>query len=180
MKHLLNAVLGLAFAVPMNEATGSNDGAGGATTEKKKRAPKTNLLDIVRGRMPLACVAAVRFHVDPAKSNNDVAKIFGTSVGKIFDIRKGRNFGYIDASYKPSDEDFKAAEAWAKQAAQHGGDEAAVMAAVDKLGKASPEEAKAQADKITSARSKGPRAPKAAKAGEATGAASGNAQDLLQ
>lgn len=157
---------------------GSNDKGTTATGEPRKRAPKTNLLDIVRGRMPLACVAAVRFHVKPEVSNADVAKMFGTSVGKVFDIRKGRNFGYITETYKPSDEDLKAAEAWAKEAAKHGGDEAAVMSAVDKLGKATPEEAKAQAEKITASRSKGPRQNQGPK-GEKP-APTGSAKDLLK
>lgn len=149
----------------------------------RQRAPKTNLLDIVRGRMPLACVAAVRFVEKAEVSNNDLAKKYGTSVGKIFDIRKGRNFGYITKDYKPSAEDIKAAEAWAKEAAKHGGDEAAVMAAVDKLGKATDEEAKKQAESISAARSKGPRQPSGPKTGETAGQAApkpGNAKELLK
>ena len=164
--------------VLMNEA-GTETATGGAAPEKKKRAPKTNLLDIVRGRMPLACVAAIRFKEPAEVSNGDLAKKYGTSVGKVFDIRKGRNFGYVTDTYKPSEEDFKAAEAWAKQAAQHGGDEAAVMAAVDKLGRATAEEAAAQAEKITAARSKGPRQPKA-KAEGTEQKSGGSAEDLLK
>lgn len=161
----------------MQEA--GSEGSAGGTTEKRKRAPKTNLLDIQRGRLPLALVAAVRF-VEPAEvSNNDLAKKYGTSVGKIFDIRKGRNFSYIDSAFKPSSEDLKAAEVWAKGAAQHGGDEAAIMAAVDKLGVASEDEAKSQAAKISAARSKGPRQPKA-KSAEGSDAPTGDAKSLLQ
>lgn len=157
--------------------TGSTDKGTTADGQPRKRAPKTNLLDIVRGRMPLACVAAVRFQVSAEKSNADVAKAFGTSVGKIFDIRKGRNFGYITETYKPSEEDLKAAQAWATEAAKHGGDEAVIMAAVDKLGKASAEEAKSQAEKISASRAKGPRQSAGPKP-EAQPA--GNAKDLLK
>jgi hypothetical protein len=166
----------------MQEAEAEKSTGGDAgTAEKKKRAPKTNLLNIVRGRMPLACVAAIRFHVKPEVSNADVAKIFGTSVGKVFDIRKGRNFGYIGEDYKPSEADLVEAAKWAKAAADHGGDEAAVMAAVDKLGKATPDEAKAQAEKITAQRSKGPRQPKAKAEGETGAGTTGkSAADLLQ
>lgn len=154
----------------MNEAGGVD--TNGGTPEKKKRGPKVNLLNIVRGRMPLACVAAIRFVEKADTSNADVAKKYATSVGKVFDIRKGRNFEYITADFKPTDEHIKEAEAWAKQAAEHGGDEAAIMASVDKLGKATEEEAKAQGEAITKARSKGPRTPKAkteAGTGEGTG-----------
>lgn len=176
--------LGFIAAVLCNAAADgltSND-AGGASPEKKKRGPKVNLLNIVRGRMPLACVAAIRFQVPAEVSNADVAKVFGTSVGKVFDIRKGRNFGYIDAEYKPSEQDIKDAEAWAKQAGAEsiGGDEAKIMAAVDKLGKATGDEATAQAAKITAARSKGPRGPKAPKTDAAPAGTTGNAAELLK
>lgn len=172
--------LGMISAMLCAEATDGTEG-GAAGGEKKKRGPKVNLLNIVRGRMPLACVAAIRF-VEPAETGNaDLAKKYGTSVGKVFDIRKGRNFGYVTEGFKPSAEDIKAAEAWAKQAGEVEGDEAAVMAAVDKLGVASDEEAAAQAATITAARSKGPRGPrtpKESKSGSEGG--SGNAADLLK
>lgn len=173
--------LGFITAVLCNAAADGLTGVDtGGAPEKKKRGPKVNLLNIVRGRMPLACVAAIRFQVPAETSNADVAKVFGTSVGKVFDIRKGRNFGYITADYKPSEEDFKAAEAWAKQAGADGigGDEAKIMAAVDKLGKATGDEAAAQAATITAARSKGPRGPKAPKE-KSDGAPAGNAAALL-
>lgn len=168
----------VANAVLMNEATdGTSGSAGGAAP--RKRGPKVNLLDIQRGRIPLALVAAIRFQEPADKSNKELANKYGTSVGKVFDIRKGRNFGYVTESYKPSQDDIKAAEAWAKGAAQHGGDEAAIMAMVDKLGVATEEEAKAQAATITAARSKGPRQPKGEKPA-AGGEGSGNATDLLK
>lgn len=145
----------------------------------KKRGPKVNLLNIVRGRLPLALVACIRFHEPADKSNNDLAKKYGTSVGKIFDIRKGRNFGYVTADYKVTDEDLKAAEAWAKSAEAHGGDTAAIMAAVDKLTKASADEAAAQAAKITEQRSKGPRGPRKPKDEGAKSTGSADAAALL-
>jgi hypothetical protein len=160
---LLQFVLGALTLGVMQEAEGSQS-SGGSTegsTEKRKRAPKTNLLDIVRGRMPLPLVAAIRFVVKSDVSNAEVAKIFGTSVGKVFDIRKGRNFEYVTKDYKPGESDLAEAKKWAAEAMKHGGDEAKILAAVEQLGTASPEEAKAQAEKITAARSKGPRQPKA-------------------
>ena len=57
---------------------------------KKTRAPKTNLLDIARGRLPLLFVHAIRFTEDAAVTTAALAKKYGTSVGKVFDIRKGR------------------------------------------------------------------------------------------
>ncbi len=87
-----------------------------AAAEIRKRAAAANFLPIVRGRLPLVFVHAVRF--DPvvgAMGNKDTASKFATSVGKIFDIKKGRNFAYVNAEYKPSAEDLAAAQAWIDQ-----------------------------------------------------------------
>lgn len=87
-----------------------------AAAETRKRAAAANFLPIVRGRLPLVFVHAVRF--DPvinAMGNKDAASKFATSVGKIFDIKKGRNFAYVDKDYKPSAEDLAAAQAWIDQ-----------------------------------------------------------------
>lgn len=87
-----------------------------AAAETRKRAAAANFLPIVRGRLPLVFVHAVRF--DPtigAMGNKDIASKFATSVGKVFDIKKGRNFAYITAEYKPSAEDLAAAQAWIDQ-----------------------------------------------------------------
>lgn len=82
----------------------------------RKRAAASNFLPIVRGRLPLIFVHAIRF--DPtigAMANKDTATKFATSVGKVFDIKKGRNFAYITSDYKPSAEDLAAAQAWIDQ-----------------------------------------------------------------
>lgn len=100
------------------ENTTADTGAeAGATPEARKRAAASNFLPIVRGRLPLVFVHAIRF--DPVLSqmgNKDLAVKFGTSVGKVFDIKKGRNFGYIGTDYKPSADDVAAANAWIAQA----------------------------------------------------------------
>jgi hypothetical protein len=115
-----------------------------------KRAPKNpdNILDIINGRLPLPLVHMIRFDTLGTATNSDNAKKFGTSVGKVFDIKKGRNFGYIDQAYKPSAEEIAAAKAWCttgKTAKGHslkevGGDPDAIVAALDKMGVATAEE----------------------------------------
>lgn len=98
------------------EALAAAGEAAAAAGEARKRAAAANFLPIVRGRLPLVFVHAVRF--DPvigAIGNKDTATKFATSVGKVFDIKKGRNFAYITADYKPSAEDFAAAQAWIDQ-----------------------------------------------------------------
>lgn len=103
---------------PASEATGavatSENGAAPAAEATKTRAPAANFLSIVSGRLPLIFVHAIRF--DPtlkAMGNADVATKFGTSVGKVFDVRKGRNFAYVDENWKPTAEDVAAAKDWA-------------------------------------------------------------------
>lgn len=92
-------------------------GAGAPTeTSERKRAPASNFLPIVRGRLPLIFVHAIRFDEAVAKmGTKDVATKFATSVGKVFDIRKGRNFAYVNAGWKPTAEDIGAAESWMNQ-----------------------------------------------------------------
>lgn len=87
-----------------------------ADTAGRKRAEAANFLPIVRGRLPLLFVHAVRFDETlAAMSTKDVAAKFATSVGKVFDIRKNRNFGYVDANWKPTAEDIAAANGWIEQ-----------------------------------------------------------------
>lgn len=91
----------------------TTDPALAAATETRKRAPKdpANTLNIINGRLPLPLVFLIRTK-EQGKPTGDVAKRYGTSVGKVFDINKGRNFGYIDANYKPSAEEMAQAENW--------------------------------------------------------------------
>lgn len=87
-----------------------------AAESERKRAPASNFLPIVRGRLPLIFVHAIRFDkVLNAMSNKDLAVKFATSVGKVFDIKKGRNFGYVTEGFKPTTEDVTTAEAWISQ-----------------------------------------------------------------
>ena len=83
------------------------------TAETKARAPKdpAKALDILNGRMPLPIVYAIRFQEDAGAKNSELAKKYGTSVGKVFDIRKGSNFGYITKDYLPSAEELATARA---------------------------------------------------------------------
>lgn len=57
----------------------------------------TNL--IIRGRMPLALVFAIRFG-DLAEGSKATSALFGTTNGKVYDIVKGSNFTYITKDTK--------------------------------------------------------------------------------
>jgi len=126
-----------------------------------------NLADIIRGRMPASLVFVIRFvsHGDDVK-DAALAKMYGTTPGKISDIKKMSNFKYIDAEWKPSAEDVKAGKDWAEKmrnapwADEHvKGFADDIDARLDALEVASEEELKAQEE----AR-KGSRKPRAAKA----------------
>jgi hypothetical protein len=93
--------------------TQTNATADTSAAEGRKRAEAANFLPIVRGRLPLIFVHAIRFDKTiNAMGNKDLASKFATSVGKVFDIKKGRNFTYVNAEFKPSAEDVAAAESF--------------------------------------------------------------------
>jgi hypothetical protein len=115
-----SSLLALALGSVLMTAAESeaSTGSGGASTESAeataaKRAAASNFLPIVRGRLPLIFVHALRFDKTLlAMSNKDAASKFATSVGKVFDIRKNRNFGYVTEGFKPTAEDVTAAQGW--------------------------------------------------------------------
>jgi len=157
------------------------------TAETKVRAPKdpSKALDILNGRMPLPIVYAIRFQEDAGAKNSDLAKKYGTSVGKVFDIRKGSNFGYIDNNYKPSAEELAAARAHITTGTSTkgsdlktlGGNPEAIEAFLAAQTVATPEEVAARGwvikqvgvakPKDPNAPAAAPKAPKAAKAAKA-------------
>lgn len=194
------AALPSLFAEDANAAaaTGGGDPAAGAAAEAaRKRAPASNFLPIVRGRIPLIFVHAVRFDkVLNAMGNKDLATKFATSVGKIFDIKKGRNFAYVTEGFKPTAEDLAAAEGWIKQVGEKNskdlaaaGDKSLMQKTLDaykERGLATAEEAAAFSASRTVVRkpaeNKGAAAPAAAAGAASEGAqaaASGKADDLL-
>lgn len=64
------------------------------------KAPK----EIIRGRMPVAVVALARFGSLSSVSTREAADAFGTTVGKIDDIRKNRNFAYVTSEFAPTEQ----------------------------------------------------------------------------
>ena len=98
----------------MTEQTIAEQAEAAAATEtegKKQRAAAANFLPIVSGRLPLIFVFAIRFNSGEV-ANSELAKIYSTSVGKVFDIKKGRNFSYVTKDWKPTQADVDAATAW--------------------------------------------------------------------
>jgi len=69
-----------------------------AQTEAKPKA----VVEIIRGRMPVVVVALIRFGDNRNKTTKELATLFGTTVGKIDDIKKSRNFAYVTATFRPT------------------------------------------------------------------------------
>lgn len=80
-------------------------------SEEIKTEVKT-AAEIIRGRMPVAVVFLVRFGDNRNASTKDLAAMFGTTVGKIDDIKKNRNFEYVKADFAPTAEQKAQAIEW--------------------------------------------------------------------
>ena len=51
--------------------------------------------NIIQGRMPVAVVHLLRFGNSKGGATKDLAAKFGTTVGKVDDVKKNRNFAYV-------------------------------------------------------------------------------------
>ena len=101
------------------------------TEEKVVETPKA---DIIRGRMPLPIVHMIKFAAEDA-TDGALATKFRTTNGKVSDIRKERNFGYIKEDYVPDADQIAKAVAFAEQL-----EDTSVLKAVKKLKPASDEQ----------------------------------------
>jgi hypothetical protein len=81
----------------MSEETLEATGAVGEVKKEKKL-----IENITRGRMPIAVVAQIRFGNDSALPTKTLADLYGTTVGKIDDIKKNRNFAYVTDEFRPT------------------------------------------------------------------------------
>ncbi len=73
-----------------------------------KPAPR----EIIRGRMPVAIVYLVHFLTPHIESSGAKAKAFGTTIGKIDDIMKNRNFAYVTEDFRPTEAQKAEGKAW--------------------------------------------------------------------
>ena len=64
---------------------------------------------IIRGRIALAIVYLIRFVEAAEQGTKALAEKYGTTVGKIDDIRKNRNFAYVTEDVRFTDEQIKEA-----------------------------------------------------------------------
>ena len=81
-------------------------------TEGGEKKAKNLIPDIIRGRMPILVVHMVRFGDQKNGETKDLAPMFGTTVGKIADIKKKSTFAYLPEKFKPTAEQKADAIAW--------------------------------------------------------------------
>ena len=116
-----------------------------ATAVEKKVNP-----NIINGRMPVAVVAQIRFGNNKGDSTKELAAMYGTTVGKIDDIKKNRNFAYVGADFKPTQEQIDQGLEWLKRHPKWStGDVDKVITELENTPVATAEEAaKFEADRI--------------------------------
>jgi hypothetical protein len=91
--------------------------------------------------MPVAVVALARFGSLKDGATKAQADAFGTTVGKIDDIRKNRNFAYVTAEFKPTATQKADGVAWLER--HPSGKPEALIAELQTLPEATAEEASA-------------------------------------
>ena len=94
-------------------------------------AIETPKVEIIRGRMPVAVVAMIRFKEAETATAACAAK-YRTTVGKVDDIKKGRNFGYISEDFQPSEEQKAQAAAYLEQLSEENA--ASTLSVLDDMG----------------------------------------------
>lgn len=77
-------------------------GTDAPTAEAPQKVGQAAKKAIINGRMPVAVVAQIRFGNDKGEATKVLADKYGTTVGKIDDIKKNRNFAYVTADFKPT------------------------------------------------------------------------------
>lgn len=91
-----------------DQTSTENTGEAAAATPAVKAPPK----EIIRGRMPVAIVHLVRFGSMKDQGTKAKADAFGTTVGKVDDIAKNRNFAYVGADFRPTEQQKADGLAW--------------------------------------------------------------------
>lgn len=96
--------------------------------------------EIIRGRMPVAVVALARFGSVKDLTTREAADKLGTTVGKVDDIRKNRNFAYVGEDFRPTAQQKADGVAWLKR---HPSGAAELIAELEAVPEATEEQAAA-------------------------------------
>ena len=71
--------------------------------------------NIIQGRVPVAVVHLLRFGSNKNDATKALAEKFGTTVGKVDDVKKSRNFAYVTEGTKFTDEQIDEGIEWLKR-----------------------------------------------------------------
>ncbi len=127
--------------------------------------------NIIQGRMPVAVVHLLRFGNSKGGATKELAVKFGTTVGKVDDVKKNRNFAYVVEDTRFTQAQIDEGCEWLKRHPKY--DESGADALVVELegyAVASDEEAKAFEAARTAARGQ----PTKTKEGEVANGGGGN------
>ena len=127
--------------------------------------------NIIQGRMPVAVVHLLRFGNSKGGATKELAVKFGTTVGKVDDVKKNRNFAYVVEETRFTQAQIDEGCEWLKRHPKY--DESGVDALVVELegyAVASDDEAKAFETARTAARGQ----PTKTKDGEVANGGGGN------
>lgn len=120
------------------------------TETQEVKAPK----EIIRGRMPVVVVYLARFGALASVATREAADAFGTTVGKIDDIRKNRNFAYVTADFVPTEQQKADGVEWLNR---HPSGASDLVAELSSLSTASEEQAAAFEAARSAARGQSPK-----------------------
>lgn len=113
------------------------------TVETAVKATKV-AAEIIRGRMPVAVVNQIRFGNNKGEAVGALAALYGTTVGKISDIQKNRNFAYVTADFRPTAAMKAEGVAWLQKHPKFStGDVDKLIVELESTGEASAEESAA-------------------------------------
>lgn len=138
----------------MNDTTIKTPEAAAAADAPKEK----KLANIVRGVMPVYLVYMIKFEETGTEKDADVAKVYGTTSGKVSDVRKGRNFGYLTKDFAPTAEQKAAAIEWMKKVPGYGEPQDKIVIRIEKTPDATPEQAAAFLAGRAGSRAKTPKA----------------------
>ena len=127
--------------------------------------------NIIQGRMPVAVVHLLRFGNSKGGATKELAEKFGTTVGKVDDVKKNRNFAYVVEDTRFTDEQIAEGIEWLRRHPKY--DDKNVDDLVNELEtytRATPEESEAFAKARTEARGQ----PTKTKEGEVADGGGGN------
>lgn len=129
---------------------------------------------IIQGRMPVAVVYLLRFGENKNGTTKELATKFGTTVGKVDDVKKNRNFTYVVADTKFTDEQVTEGVEWLKRHPDYDAQNVdSLVTELESYVRGTPEEVAAFAAARTAARGQ----PVKTKEGEIADAGGGNRRE---